>query len=455
MVKTSDGIWEHAEHRRAFQAGSKTGWVSDVEHQLELSWNGIDTESAQEEGDVLAALLPLEDTVSPRVEPVEPRNNGVHEAPAEPLSVDLSTLAIPADPLSQPSESQRTRQLEQALYQCQLYIEELKHKLVDQAFLEEQLAATEAFSHVQKQAIETLKTQVMDQQAVSSEIEALKQQLAVAQKDQKAAETIAEQYETEVSMLKLKVLQGQSELQRIRDKNDQMAAQLEALQSSMVQETQQRIIAQKTADRLRNDLRNREAVLQESARRIKQTEEMLSHREKIIGALKDKHQPESQKNQFIQELSATLLQAQKQIATLEEDNANHMIVQAQLQHTIQEFEQEAHRSQVRSDAVDHQVAELQEQVLRQAQQASEYETAIQHWKNRTSEAEEWASEVAKAWAAMASERDTVTDATLTKTLDALQRWLDTAQRKTSSASQDMTPHELLGLRPRPPGFYGY
>jgi hypothetical protein len=89
-------------------------------------------------------------------------------------------------------------------------------------------------------------------------------------------------------------LQGQSELQRIRDKNDQMAAQLEALQSSMVQETQQRIIAQKTADRLRNDLRNREAVLQESARRIKQTEEMLSHREKIIGALKDKHQPESQ-----------------------------------------------------------------------------------------------------------------------------------------------------------------
>jgi chromosome segregation ATPase len=307
---------------------------------------------------------------------------------------------------------------------------------------------------VQKQAIETLKAQVRDQQFVTAEMDALKTQLAIVQKEQKAAETIAEQSEAEISMLKLKILQGQSELQRIRDKNEQMAAQLEAIQSSMIQETQQRIIAQKNADRLRTELRNRETVLQESDRRIKQTEEMLCHREKIIAALKDKHQPESQKNHFIQELSATLLQAQKQIAALEEDNANHMILQAQQQHTIQEFEQEAHRSQVRSDTVDHQVAELQEQVLRQAQQASEYETAIQHWKNRTLEAEEWASDVAKAWTAMASEKETVTNLTLSKTLDALERWMETAQRKTSANSQELTPHELLGLRPRPPGFYG-
>lgn len=434
-------------------------WISDVEQQLELSWNGLSPESIQVDGESPAALISPEDSVPPITiqglnKPPEQWNNSPDEEQVDSVTVDLISLTINTDTFSQQSESQRTRQLEQALYQCQLYIEELKRKLVDQAFLEEQLATTEAFSHVQKQAIETLKAQVVDQQTVAAEIDALKNQLASAQKDQKATEAIAEKSEAEVSMLKLKVLQGQSELQRIRDKNEQMAAQLEALQSSMVQETQQRIIAQKTADRLRNDLRNREAVLQESERRIKQTEEMLSHREKIIGALKDKHQPESQKNHFIQELSATLLQAQKQIAALEEENANHMILQAQLQHTIQEFEQEAHRSQVRSDAVDHQVAELQEQVLRQAQQASEYETAIQHWKNRSLEAEEWASEVAKAWAAMASERDTVTDATLTKTLDALQRWLETSQRKTSSASHDLTPHELLGLRPRPPGFYG-
>jgi hypothetical protein len=443
------------ENCAVFQAGSEMDWESDVEQQLELSWKFSSPESVQESGVISAELLPSEDAAIPDVVqksslPSDPAESWEQAVP----EVQVAPSPIETDSLPQQSETQRTRQLEQALYQCQLYIEELKQKLIDQDFLEEQLATTEAFSHVQKQAIETLKAQVRDQQFVTAEMDTLKTQLAIVQKEQKAAETIAEQSEAEISMLKLKILQGQSELQRIRDKNEQMAAQLEAIQSSMIQETQQRIIAQKNADRLRTELRSRETVLQESARRIKQTEEMLCHREKIIAALKDKHQPESQKNHFIQELSATLLQAQKQIAALEEDNANHMILQAQQQHTIQEFEQEVHRSQVRSDTVDHQVAELQEQVLRQAQQASEDETAIQHWKNRTLEAEEWTSEVVKAWAAMASEKGTVTNLPLSKTLDALERWMETSQRKTSANSHELTPHELLGLRPRPPEFYG-
>jgi chromosome segregation ATPase len=286
-------------------------------------------------------------------------------------------------------------------------------------------------------------------------VEALKKQLEEAQSAQKVAEAIAQQQETEVSMLKLKVLQGQSEVQRIRDKNEQMLAQQEALQSSMVQETQQRIIAQKTAERLRTDQRNRNTMLQELERRIRQTEEMLTHREKIISAIQDKHQPDSQKNQFIQELSTTLLQAQKRIAALEEDIANHTIVQAQLQHTVQEFEQETQQSQVRSDAMDHQVAELQEQVLRQAQQASEYETAIQHWKNRSLEAEEWVAEVAKTWESINNKSGLSTDEKFSQLQMALQRWIDSAQRKAGlPSSQDLTPHELLGLRPRPPGYYG-
>jgi hypothetical protein len=435
-------------------------WVIDVEHQLELSWNGHSPESFREMEQAEAALFSEPNVAQLPSSTDSPSDLSQWEMPeynAEATIIDLSEP--PHSPTDvndlSPSESQRTRQLEQALYQCQLYIDELKQKLINQSFLEEQLAATEAFSHVQKQAIETLKAQVSEQRAASLEVEALKKQLEEAQSAQKVAEAIAQQQETEVSMLKLKVLQGQSEVQRIRDKNEQMLAQQEALQSSMVQETQQRIIAQKTAERLRTDQRNRNTMLQELERRIRQTEEMLTHREKIISAIQDKHQPDSQKNQFIQELSTTLLQAQKRIAALEEDIANHTIVQAQLQHTVQEFEQETQQSQVRSDAMDHQVAELQEQVLRQAQQASEYETAIQHWKNRSLEAEEWVAEVAKTWESINNKSGLSTDEKFSQLQMALQRWIDSAQRKAGlPSSQDLTPHELLGLRPRPPGYYG-
>ncbi|MGB8701267.1 MAG: hypothetical protein WCD18_17785 [Thermosynechococcaceae cyanobacterium] len=354
-----------------------------------------------------------------------------------------------------PSEQQRILQLEQALYQCQLYIDELKQQLVDQAFLEEQLATTESFSHIQKQAIEALKSQVADQVVLSSELDGLRQKMQLMQTQWVEAETIARQKETDYSILQLQSLQTQSELEQLRDKNAQLVAQLDALQSSMVQETQQRIIAQKTTERLRTELRNRETALRSLETQLKQSEGMLAQREDMIAALQDLSRPGSQKDQAIQGLSSTLLKAQRRIADLEGELSNQSILQVQLQHTTQELEQSAQTNQSRSDQLEHQVNDLQEQVLRQAQQASEYETAIQHWKTRSLEAEEWTAQVAKLWDMLSAEQrlsETMAP-DLTYTLTGLARWFKGSR---GNLLQDdvapLSPRELLGFRPRRPSF---
>ncbi len=371
-------------------------------------------------------------------------------------SLDLVTALLneqvpvtESDADQEPLSQRRITQLEQALYQCQLYIDELKKKLIDQEFLEEQLATTESFSHVQKQAIETLKSQVGQQQALRSELEELKKQFHLISSQHSESEVKVQLREAECSAIKQQIRQKERDFERIQDKNHQLTAQLETLQKSMVQETQQRIIAQKTAERLRTDLNNRDATMRALEAKIKQAESMLNHREEMIGALKDLNRPDSQKDQFIQGLSSTLLKAQRQITELQNDLSNQSILQAQLQHSTHELEQDSRLSQVRSEQLEQQVDDLQEQVLRQAQQSSEYETAIQHWKTRCLEAENWTSKVARLWDGQSPHAlSGAASPDLTKTLSALSRWFKGSRGSlVSEDSKPLTPRELLGIRP--------
>jgi hypothetical protein len=367
---------------------------------------------------------------------------------SERLSEVVQAIQLPVSG-EQPSEEQRIRQLEQALYQCQLYIDELKQKLIDQEFLEGQLATTEAFSHIQKQAIETFKLQASEQQTLQIELEAAQQQVQSLKIEQATVFALAEQKETDFSTLQLQMLQERAEMDRLKDAKAQATAQLDALQSSLVQETQQRILAQKTADRLRTEQRNRDSSLQAVEVKLQQAEEMLTHREEMIKALKDRNQPDSQKDQFIQGISATLLKAQRQITELQNDLSNQSILQAQLQHTAHELEQDTKVAQTRSDQLEQQVNDLQEQVLRQAQQASEYETAVQHWKTRCTEAEEWTSQITQLWEELKAESPVGTlSPDLTKTLTALSKWFQGSKGNASVLDIQVTPKEFLGRRSR-------
>lgn len=185
------------------------------------------------------------------------------------LSEQVQSVEMDSDQNDSSLTQRRITQLEQALYQCQLYIDELKQTLVDQAFLEDQLATTESFSHIQKQAIETLKSQVGEQKTLYSELEDLKQKLHLMTSQCRETEVNLQLQEAECSSLKLQMLQSQAVLDRAQDKSHQLEAQLETLQNSMVQETQQRIIAQKTAERLRTDRNNRDAALRSLESKLK------------------------------------------------------------------------------------------------------------------------------------------------------------------------------------------
>jgi chromosome segregation ATPase len=364
------------------------------------------------------------------------------------LSEVVLTIQLPESG-EEPSEEERIRQLEQALYQCQLYIDELKQKLIDQEFLEGQLATTEAFSHIQKQAIETFKLQAAEQQALQDELEATQQQVQSLKGEQSKVLAFAQQKESEFSTLQLQMLQERAEIDRLKDKKAQVTAQLDALQSSLVQETQQRILAQKTADRLRTEQRNRDGAMQSLESRLAQAEEMLTHREAVIVALKERNQPDSQKDQFIQGISTTLLKAQRQITDLQSELSSQSILHAQIQHTAHELDQDTKVAQARSEQLEQQVNDLQEQVLRQAQQASEYETAVQHWKTRCSEAEEWTSQVSQLWDELKAEAPIVNlSPDLTKTLTALSKWFQGSKGNASGLDVQVTPKEFLGRRSR-------
>ncbi len=72
----------------------------------------------------------------------------------------------------------------------------------------------------------------------------------------------------------------------------------------------------------------------------------------------------------------------EQLVTLEVELAKHLQTQAFLQQACTEMEHDRDLDQRRILELGNQSTEMQEQILRQAQQSSEYEAAIQHWKDR-------------------------------------------------------------------------
>ena len=303
--------------------------------------------------------------------------------------------AAPAHSVPVDKQPQRIKHLERALEQCQLYIDALKSQLADQDFLEMQLATTEEFTHIQKQAIVALQHQLENREQKDSEQAVLEQQKSILETQLLETETQLHNQHSEVSALQEQVEQAREALNQFKQKTEQLSSQVQVSQDSVVQETQQRIIAQQTVERLRADLRDREAKLSDLEATLQRTEDDrqkiaddLSNHRDIVSALQESDQSQSPKNQVIQRLSRNLLQAQDKISTLEKQVSNQSVLQAQLQHSTQEFESKAQDSQERSNQLEQQVTEMQEEILRQVQQAHEYETAIQHWKDRCIKAEQ-------------------------------------------------------------------
>lgn len=220
----------------------------------------------------------------------------------------------------------RIRDLEQALDQSLASLDELRSQIVDQHFLERQLASTEEFANVQQQAIQQLKLQFAQQKAeLETKIQQAQQREREYQSLLDAAEAIAQAQQLELARLKRQLGSDRPEL----DLNP-VDSQLHVLQA---------------------DIELRRQQLQDL---------------------------ESQK----QAAQSRIAELEVQVETLENQIARSITTQALLQQACRELEVDREQSQHRIAELERQAAEMQEQILSQAQQASEYETAVQHWKHR-------------------------------------------------------------------------
>lgn len=327
------------------------------------------------------------------------------------------TTALPgAQDEGEVDQALRIQQMEQALDQCQVYINELKQQLADQQFLEEVLAQTEEAAHIQQQAINSLRKQLTDQTRLEQQIADLEQ----SQHDLQAAlgemSTLTETLQAERQAIQDQLQQQQTEAAATAATFEHQIADLGArLQTKEAESQSLQILSSQYADqisRLKNqvvyletEVSDRQQQLNTLESRIQRTKEVIAAQQDIISSLQQSQGPESSKNKVIQGMSKTLLNAQNKMEAFEAEFVSQRLLYAQLQHYSQELEEKSSEQQKRATQLEKQVAEMQEQILQQAQQSSEHEAAIQHWKDRCHLAEQTVQQLKTVLEQIVTERN--------------------------------------------------
>lgn len=305
---------------------------------------------------------------------------------------------------------ERIRHLEQALDQSLVSLSEMQLQVVDQHLLEAQLASTEDISNIQQQAIARLKLQLAQQQ------QALDAQLTETQVRDRSLQTLLNTMEalTQAQQQELTQLQTQIAHDRadVQSYQQRLETQLEQLQADL-NDQQERTLALETqsldactladhlaarleqaqaqVSELSQILSDRQVALEQLEVELQQAHRTLQEQEALLDSLQQTRLSNaSAKVTVVAATSETaasaiapdLAAAHARIAALEAQAAKQTTAQAMLRHACQELEEERDRQQARMAELENQTTDMQEQILRQAQQASEYETAIQHWKDR-------------------------------------------------------------------------
>jgi len=259
----------------------------------------------------------------------------------------------------------RIHNLERALDQSLISLEELRLQLVDQQFLENQLAATEDIANIQQRAITQLKQQLAQQQQTLELQQAQTQQQTQSfQELLSLMENLAEGQQTRLAHLKVQILTDRSTIPHEQADSTSQSHAADVAQIAVL--TQQLDVQEET-------IAQQELKLEQNNRELQQQQaliESLQQRLALVSAV-----PESS-------LDQELFTAHCKIQDLETQLSKQVTTQAILQHTCQELEQARDRYQSRAAELELQTADMQEQILQQAQQGAEYETAVQHWKDR-------------------------------------------------------------------------
>ena len=277
---------------------------------------------------------------------------------------------------------ERIQDLELALDQSISNLNELRLQIIDQRFLEEQLASTEEIANVQQQAINQLKRQFAEKQT------AFEQQIHQAQTREQdyqkllgAAETFAQNQQADLERLRSQLSHDRAD----QPQQTHLISQIDELQAAM--QTQQQRVLELEAQELtaRSLAANLELNLQEAQKQIRRLYRELNDRHTAINELEARLEGDfaiDPSLNFASTQTSDPTQSLQRVEELESQVVKQMATQALLQQACQELELDREQSQTRIAELERQAAEMQEQILSQAQQASEYETAVQHWKDR-------------------------------------------------------------------------
>jgi chromosome segregation ATPase len=292
-------------------------------------------------------------------------------------------------------QAERICQLEQALDQSQSSLKELQLQLVGQQFLENQLAATESIANIQQRAIVQLQHQLEQRQ---QQLEA--QRAEIGDRDRMLTELLttmkqlANTQQLELDRLKNQIAHNlanarinQSQLQQQLlhcqqtinhqqrqlqglDLNPDQANPIyaegglvgEAVELAVCTSAQQTLEFQTALEQLETDLQIAQIALQEQQRVI---EHFQQYRTGVMAELADRPIEVNRPTEAERAMGA---EQPTDVKTA------HF--------RIEELQTHCDQQQIRITELEQQTAEMQEQILRQAKQASEYETAVQHWKDR-------------------------------------------------------------------------
>ncbi|MFM7426704.1 MAG: hypothetical protein ACKO7W_17195 [Elainella sp.] len=339
--------------------------------------------------------------------PFQPDAGAVSQSPPNPAAPDSANAAIDhsTDSLPEqanqakqaetpapeaPNPARRIQQLEQALDQALSYIEELRLQVQNQHLLEIQLADTEDYASVQQQAILRLKGQLAEQQqALEAQILETQQRDQAIQELLATIESMAQAQQREVERLRSRLVQDQRDVQSHRSR---LGKHLQDLQSGL--ESRQRRIAELEAEtvaarllsaRLQNQLEGAQQQIRELSARLSSYHTHLAQIETRLEQAQNEsghrlNQPGFARSEL---LHGELLHGE----LLHHSHPTEPIPAFAPTASAQRWQQQemgAERDwlQTRVSDLEQQVAELQEQVLRQAQQKTEDETAVQYWKDR-------------------------------------------------------------------------
>lgn len=312
----------------------------------------------------------------------------------EQLEQAQAALQLHASPSSERSNLERIHQLERALDQSLAQVNELRSQLLEQQTLEAQLAIAEEVANLQHLALAQLKQQLSCQQ------QALEDQITQAQaKDQTVREllvtieTLVEEQQLQVESLKAQLANNRQTIQTSQKQLEiqliQRQTELESKQQQLQELESQILAARARASSLEVQLVEQDRHIQSLYSRLgdrayflNQLETQLKQAHEALEAQQDLHASLMQIQALSREQNTTITNLHCKIETLETQLAQHMTRAAQLQQACQELATERDRYQDRTIELEGHHSALQEQILMQAQQASEYEAAIQYWKDQ-------------------------------------------------------------------------